>query len=495
MNKFRKKFSKLKKRTLALILATNLFLVATGSADLKISTDSADLQIATNSATSPTSTSSESIISEIPEEFNAPSKEVEKIDSSLYIEEEASPVIQADASGEYVVDEIRVKFKEGKTKGDVEKKVKDLDGKFFKAREHIPTKTLKVKPEKRDEILEKLKKDSDVEFANLNPIYRIGIYGPLGGEGSLGVVRDAVVNDPFYQSQWNLQKINTTQSWMHKQGSSSITVAVMDTGMNTLDDNALNLHPGWNFWDDNNDYHDVNGHGTAVASVIGATTNNGLEMAGIDRKANILPLRVTDVNGGSNARVLEEALSWVRNHSSAKVVNISLVGGSFDGGLGSEILKWQGDFGRGVIVAAAGYASPGEFESDCSIKYPAGYNGVFAVTATDENDQWYRGCGQLPYKIYSGEDPIRLSAPGKNIYALGLDGKAHLTEGTSIAAPHVAGVASVLYSCIYDGRLFSTLLVKDSLKAGLNDIGALGYDFPTGRGRINMFKALDTYCI
>ncbi|MDX2099836.1 MAG: S8 family peptidase [Leptolyngbyaceae cyanobacterium bins.59] len=249
-------------------------------------------------------------------------------------------------------------------------------------------------------------------------------------------------NDPDYGKQWNLRSINVEAAWDETRGS-GITVAVIDTGVSQVPDlETTKLVPGYDFVNDREDATDDNGHGTHVAGTIAQSTNNNYGVAGIAYEANLMPLKVLSSGGGGTVADIAEAIRYAADNG-ADVINMSLGGGGE-----SDLLKEAIDYAHQknvVIIAAAGNAG------ENSAAYPARYPHVIGVAALGASGD------RAPYSNYGAG--IDLSAPGGLISEEGgqtggilqntIDpstGEAVFAafQGTSMAAPHVAGVAALV---------------------------------------------------
>src|SRR5205823_15048136 len=185
--------------------------------------------------------------------------------------------------------------------------------------------------------------------------------------------------------------------------------------------------PGYDFVDDSSDTSDRLGHGTFVAGVAAADTNNGIGIAGVAWNASILPVKVLDRSGGGTDAQIAAGITWAADNG-ASVINLSLGGPE-----SSEVLRNAIEYALSknvVVVAAAGN------EASTIPQYPAAYPGVVAVSATD----W---AGDLTY--FSSFGPwVTLAAPGFEITGTDRDGAYETDSGTSFAAPMVAAVAALV---------------------------------------------------
>ncbi len=245
-----------------------------------------------------------------------------------------------------------------------------------------------------------------------------------------------VPNDPEYSKQWNLHNINVEQAWDETKGE-GVTVAVIDTGVTKVNDLKLTKFvKGYDFVNDKISANDDNGHGTHVAGTIAQSTNNGYGVAGIAYKANIMPLKVLSASGGGTVADIAEAIKFAADND-ADVINMSL-GGAGESHLLQEAINYAYDKGV-VIVAAAGN------ENRNSASYPARYPRVISVAATDAAGE------KAPYSNYGAG--VDIAAPGGSdtakIIQNTLDPETGESifmgsQGTSMAAPHVAGVAALI---------------------------------------------------
>lgn len=251
-------------------------------------------------------------------------------------------------------------------------------------------------------------------------------------------------DDPDYGKQWNLRNINLESAWDETKGE-GVTVAVIDTGISPVPDlKETRLVPGYDFVGDRDDATDDNGHGTHVAGTIAQSTNNGFGVAGIAYRASIMPLKVLSAEGGGTVADIAEAIRFAADRG-AGVINLSLGGGG-DADVLREAIDYAHQKGV-VIVAAAGNAGANAAD------YPARYPHVIAVSALDASGT------KAPYSNFGAG--VDLSAPGGlvsgeagergGILQNTIDPETgesvfRAFQGTSMAAPHVAGVAALVRS-------------------------------------------------
>lgn len=239
-------------------------------------------------------------------------------------------------------------------------------------------------------------------------------------------------NDSSFSNQWGLTKVSAESAWDKTKGSSSVIIAVIDTGVDLnhpdLSSKVL-TNIDYDFVNGDSEAQDDQGHGTHVAGIAAAATNNITGIAGMCPDCSILPLKVLDSSGNGNVSNIVSAINYA-TEKGAKVINLSL------GGSGSSLTLLnavRNAYSKGVFLAcAAGNANTSQ------ASYPAYYNECVAVAATDQND--YRAS----FSNYGSW--VDTSAPGVNILATYWDDTYGYLNGTSMATPYVAGLAGLLFS-------------------------------------------------
>ncbi|MEM2567729.1 MAG: S8 family serine peptidase, partial [Candidatus Bathyarchaeia archaeon] len=280
-----------------------------------------------------------------------------------------------------------------------------------------------------------------------------------------------VPNDPYWQLQWGPKKIMADWAWNTTIGSSEILVAVVDTGIYYYHEDLWDNYVAYGYdWVNNDpDPLDDHGHGTHCAGIIAAVLNNYLGISGL-AQIRIMAEKVLDYSGSGYADWVANGIIHATN-CGAKIISLSLGGYGYSQIL-HEAVKYAYDHGV-LLVAAAG-------NDNTNMKlYPAAFDEVIAVAATDQNDYkaWFSNWGEW----------VELSAPGVDILSTVPWGY-YFASGTSMAAPHVAGVAALTWSQ-YKNR--SRDWIRLWLRQTADDLGSSGYDVYFGYGRINARKAVE----
>ena len=294
------------------------------------------------------------------------------------------------------------------------------------------------------DLLKSLKKSfgKQTELIEPNYIYRADEMPDQNSQAALIYHTPySVPNDPLYGQQWNFRSINLEGAWSETQGE-GITVAVIDSGVSRVPDlEQTQLVEGYDFVNDKIDAFDDNGHGTHVAGTIAQSTNNNYGVTGIAYKAKIMPLKVLSAGGGGTVSDIAEAIKFAADHN-ADIINLSL-GGSGESDLMQEAIDYA--YSKGVVlIAAAGNAGQN------SAGYPGRYPKVLGVAALDAAGN------KTPYSNYGAG--VDIAAPGGLIEGEnevgGIlqntidpetgDAIFAALQGTSMATPHVAGVAALI---------------------------------------------------
>ncbi len=295
-------------------------------------------------------------------------------------------------------------------------------------------------------------------------------------------------NDPLYGSQWALPDVQMPDAWDVHRDAAGITVAVIDTGVARAHPDlsaAIDAARARDFTTTTGEYpEDRLGHGTHVAGIIGAVTNNGVGVAGVAPGVRILPLKVIGEGVSGSTYDLAEAIRYAADLG-AHVINMSL-GTVLDTSSPEDsdeaaVIQAAVDDARArgcVLVGAVGNTGRR------GVYFPAACDGVIAVAATT------RSRTVATYSSFGPE--VDLAAPGGDASAFILstytDPTYYWMAGTSMAAPHVAGVAALLLA---REPAATAGEIEDVLTGTALDIGATGWDEYSGWGLIQVRAALD----
>lgn len=305
----------------------------------------------------------------------------------------------------------------------------------------------------------------------------------------------SAANDPGLSHQWNLDKIGAPTAWTTGDGQ-GVTIAIVDSGVHlTHEDLVGKLLPGRNYVTPNQPPADDNGHGTHVAGIAAAMTNNGRGIAGTAPGAKILPIKVLDANGEGTYGNAAAGIRWAADNG-AHIVNLSL-GSTVSTLIGSpsvfvDAIRYAS--GKGVIcVVAAGndFVLSSDFSDEPAIV-------VSATTTSDRAATYSNGVGNAESGMAAPGGDANADKPEFDIISTywphtetDAFGKKHeyglyaTAAGTSMASPHVAGAAAVLRSLG-----LSPQATVERLLATAKDLGDPGKDGVFGHGRLDLAKAV-----
>jgi len=306
----------------------------------------------------------------------------------------------------------------------------------------------------------------------------------------------ATPNDPLYGQQWALKNtgqpsetdgepngfpgadIDAEGAWaLRNWGSNRVRVAVIDTG---VDYNHPDLWPnmwpklGYDFFDGNDDPMDVGGHGTHVAGTIGAVGNNGVGVVGVNWRAELMAIRFLGPSGGSTEGAIASIQYAVEN--GARISNNSWGSSSYSQAL-FDTIKAAGNHGH-LFIAAAGNDG---HDVDLNMSSPGNYNlpNMISVAASTRHDD------RATFSNY-GAFTVHLAAPGHEILSTWPNATYNSISGTSMAAPHVAGVAALIMS---QNPHLDVSAVKELILSSVDKLPEWEGLVLTG-GRLNAAKAM-----
>ena len=286
---------------------------------------------------------------------------------------------------------------------------------------------------------------------------------------------DGAPSDPLYADQTDLAQIGVPDAWKTTRGDPSVVVAVIDSGVDLAHPDLAGVNvvaPRNEVWN-STDVTDTVGHGTHVTGTILADTNNAVGMAGIAPDSTLMPIKVASDSGGLSFSDVLDGVDWAREHG-ANIINMSL---------GGDLTPEQAALGQPTFTAArsAGVlmvAAAGNDETSVRM-YPASFQGVMSVSAVDSTDTIadFSNTGLA----------IDIAAPGVDLVSTMNDGTYLVASGTSMASPHVAGVAA-LVEAARPGLTVDQ--VEAVLRSSAVDLGTPGRDNQYGDGRVDAAAAL-----
>ncbi len=395
-----------------------------------------------------------------------------------------------DSESEYVPDEVLVKLRPGYTLETVAASLWPNVVEFEDGDDALKTLSiwvLRVPPGQVPPVVAALQGSPAVEFAEPNYIAQAYF----------------IPNDPGLVQQTYLWNIQMAQAWDVTLGTPSVVVAVIDTGVdvahpdlaakiwhnlgelgtdaagndkrtNGLDDDGdgyVDDWQGWNVVGNSGNVQDDHGHGTHVAGIIAADTNNGQGIAGVAPGALIMPLKALDSTGFGTYAQVAEAILYTADHG-AQVINLSL-GSPSPSGLLKAAIDYASTHGS-IVVAAVGDSG------SLGVNYPANYPTVVGVGATDSNNQL------ASFSTYG--NAVKLVAPGVGIYSTFPGGTYAQFSGSSMAAAHVSGVAALLASL---PQFDTPDKIRAALQSSATDLGDPGWDMYYGFGLVQAFTAMN----
>ncbi len=383
-----------------------------------------------------------------------------------------NPLATSLDSKAFVEDEILVKFEGKLNKEKIKKILNELNltrkGDSWKKGEFTVLK-LKKPGVSLDKLIKKIRQFPGVVYAEKNYLAHISM-SP---------------NDPYYSYQWHMTRIGMESAWDESTGSGA-TVAIVDTGVKqSLEDLAqTNFVPGYDFVNNDSNPTDDHGHGSHVCGTVAQSTNNSLGVTGIAYNCSIMPVKVLNASGSGTYDQIANGIYWATDHG-ANIINMSLGGSSSSSTLQNAVnYAWNNGV---VIVCAAGNSS------SSSPFYPAAYTVCISVSATNYLDQkaGYSNYGSTIDMCAPGGDSNDYNGDGyidgvlQNTFSGTSEGYYFYT-GTSMASPHVAGVAALVKSL---NPALTNSEVRNILETTAEDLGAAGWDQYFGYGLVDAYAA------
>ncbi|MCX6811287.1 MAG: S8 family peptidase [Candidatus Berkelbacteria bacterium] len=347
-------------------------------------------------------------------------------------------------------------------------------------------------------LVQEYSKDANIEYAE--PDYQVKL--------------TLEPNDPYYGSSgswgqgypdlWGIKKIQSASAWDLSTGSRNVVVAVIDTGVdytnpelvqniwvnsdeiagNGFDDDHngyIDDYYGYDFYNYDGDPMDDHAHGTHCSGTIGALGNNNIGVVGVNWQVKIMAAKFLSSGGSGYTSDAVSAIHYAVDNG-ANVLSNSWGGGGFDQSL-QDAINYAYAHNVSFIAAA------GNSNANATNFYPCSYNNVVCIAATDYQDQ------KASFSNYG--NTVDLSAPGVDILSLKsshatyscttVGGNYCRMSGTSMATPHVAGLAALVLA-YRPGSSPDT--VFDYMRNGADDLGSSGKDIYFGYGRINSYRTL-----
>lgn len=388
-----------------------------------------------------------------------------------------TPIVQAGPESpgrEYVPDEVIVKFKPGANAHAI---AQAMGGKVGREEPLLGVVVLKVPEGAVEKVVAALSRNPNVEYAEPNGIATIWL-DP----------NDPYDNTQCYNSsgfgcvtQWAWAKIQAYQAWDLVTGSSTVRIAVVDTGIDNSHPDLPAVVLQRDFINNDNNAEDDNGHGTHVAGTIGALTNNGVGVAGMNWQVGLIAAKALNASGSGSYTAIANAIVWAADNG-ARVINLSL-GGS----VGSTTLRNAVDYAwnKGAVLACAAGNNGTKAKS-----YPAAYTNCIAVAATNQND------AKASFSQY-GASWVDVAAPGVAILSTMPDTLVYMNtaygyyttydamNGTSMATPHVAGLAGLIWA---SGKCSTASCVRSRIEQNADVIPGTGTYWYWGR--INAYRSI-----
>lgn len=326
-------------------------------------------------------------------------------------------------------------------------------------------------------LLDQLRTSEGIEYAEEDVLYKI----------------HSTPNDPLFSYQWNFTGLNMPAVWDVTFGNESVVVAVLDTGVYfPLEDlNRTRFAQGYNFVNNSVFPLDDNGHGSHVTGTIAQSTNNGRGVAGMASNVKILPVKVLANDGYGFCSDIAQGIIFAVNNG-ADIINMSLGGPYSD--LIDDACVYASE--HGVLVIASSGNDGYSF-----IDYPAALSSVMSVGAVNDlgNKTDYSNYGSGLDVMAPGGDFTRTlyNYEFGNYYYVGIlqetfdpeygEGSYKYYSGTSMSAPHVAGLAALIKS---KNQSLTALQIKEIITSTADDAYIQGYDSHYGFGIINPVRAL-----
>ncbi|MCF8543177.1 MAG: S8 family serine peptidase [Candidatus Nanopelagicales bacterium] len=281
-----------------------------------------------------------------------------------------------------------------------------------------------------------------------------------------------LTDDPMRSQLWGMSRLRAESTWSIATGE-GVDVAVIDTGVGYHPDLDDQVSSSVDIIGRGNGRSDGHGHGTHVAGTIAAEANNGVGVTGLAPNARIMAVKVLSDEGAGSAGDVAKGIIWAADNG-AEVINMSLGGESKSSAMETAV---RYAIERSVVVVAAA-GNSGQWGSPLS--YPASYEGVLAVGATQSDD--------AKASFSTANSSVDIAAPGAKILSTLPSGGYASWNGTSMATPHVAAAAALVLERAR--QLGRSVAVDEILTSTAEDLGAPGRDDQFGFGIVDPLEAL-----
>lgn len=305
-------------------------------------------------------------------------------------------------------------------------------------------------------------------------------------------------NDPQYGSLYGMTKISAPAAWDISTGSTNSVVAIIDTGIdynhpdlvdniatnsreipsNGVDDDGngyIDDYYGYDFVSNDSNPMDDHFHGTHCAGTVGAKGNNGKGVAGVSWTVKLMPVKVLDAYGSGTLASVASGMNYAVKRG-VKILSMSLGTTSYSSTLENAVINARNS--GALVIAAAGNSA---VDTDVYPHYPSSYSqdNVISVAASTSSDSF-------AYFSNYGATSVDLAAPGDSILSTYLGGQYAYASGTSMATPHVAGMAALILA-VNPSLSYSS--VKSILLQTVDPISSMSGKLVSG-GRANIYKAV-----
>lgn len=327
-------------------------------------------------------------------------------------------------------------------------------------------KHIKLKnPEKLEAVIDELNANPDIEYAEPNYVYHAFDLP----DASINVA----YNDTYYSYQWGIPAIKANQAvdLVTASQRASKIIAIVDTGVSlTHEDLQGSILAGYDFVNGDSSPNDDNGHGTHVAGIAAAIGNNAKGVAGVASGAKILPVKVLDSEGSGYTTDIVNGMRYAADNG-AKVLNLSLGANTSCSRTYQDAINYVRSKGAVVVVASG--------NSNTAVASPANCTGTVSVGSVNSS---------LVRSSFSNYGSVLdVVAPGESIASTYPNNQYANMSGTSMASPHVAGVAALILAA---NSSLTPDQVETILKQTATDLGAAGRDNYYGSGLVNALAAV-----